>query len=202
MLPLQHFGLTREEVARIEGVVAQEVEEDAMQPVRPGLGRGVQRTAGLAELGRVRALLHLEFLEGVDRRLDERPALVMVGDVDAIEHEGGLAAAHAADGGTRNVVRANAQQVATARQQYRAGREARELVEATAVQREVHDLGVRHDVAQGAGLGVEERRTGGNNGALGDRAHLELHVDARGLVDLDLDGLDHRRLEAIDRDGR
>ena len=121
---------------------------------------------GLAELGRVGALLHLELLQRVDRGLNQRSALVVIGHVDAIEHEGRLAAAHAADGGAGDVVGANAQQVAAARQQHRAGREPRQLVEAAAVERQVHDLRVGHDVPERAGLGVEERRGRGDDRAL------------------------------------
>src|SRR2546422_3320274 len=58
-------------------------------------------------------------------------------------------------------------------------------------------LRIGHDVAQRAGLGVQERRGGGDDGALAHRAELELDVDAGGLADLDLNGFEHRGLETI-----
>ena len=164
----------REEVAGVEGVVAHEVEQRAVELVGARLGGRVQRAAGLRELGGVGALLDLEFLQRVDRRLDQRSALVVVGDVGAVQHERGLVAADAADGGARDVVGADAQQVAAAGQQHRAGREAGQLVEAAAVQRQVDDLRVGDDVAERAGLAVEQRRGGVDDGALGQRADREL----------------------------
>ena len=121
LLPLQLLGLAGEEVARVEGVVADEVEHGAVELVGAGLGGGVERAAGLRELGGVGALLHLEFLQGVDRGLDQRSALMVIGDVGAVQHEGRLAAAHAADGGAGDVVGADAEQVAAAGQQHGAG---------------------------------------------------------------------------------
>ena len=200
LLALQLLGLAREEVARIEGVVAHEVEEGAVELVGAGLGGGVERAARLAELGGVGALLHLELLERVDRRLDQRAALVMVGDVGAIEHERGLAAADAADRGARDVVGADAEQVAAARQQDRARRQARQLVEAAPVQRQVHDLGVGDDVTERARLAVEERCAARDDGALGQGAERELDVGAGRLPDLDGDRFHDGGLEAVDGD--
>ena len=88
-----------EEVRGIEGVVAHELEQPAVELAAAGLGGGVEHAAGLAELGGVGALLDLELLQRVHRGLDVRPALVVVGDVHAVDLERELAAAHAADGG-------------------------------------------------------------------------------------------------------
>ena len=71
LLPLQLLGLGREEVPRIEDVVSHEVEERHVQLIRPRLRGRVQSAARLAELRGVRALLHLELLQRVDRRLNE-----------------------------------------------------------------------------------------------------------------------------------
>ena len=199
LLPLQFLRLAREEVARVEGVVAHEVEQRAVELVGARLGGRVQRAAGLRELGGVGALLDLELLQRVDGRLDQRPALVVVGDVGAVEHERGLVAADAADRGARDVVGADAEQVAAAGQQHRPGGEARQLVEAAAVQRQVDDLGVGDDVAEGAGLAVEERGVAVDDGALGQRADRELDVGAGRLAHLHRDRLDDRRLEPVQR---
>ena len=45
LLPLQLLGLAREEVARIEGIVAHEVEQRAVELIGARLRRGVQRAA-------------------------------------------------------------------------------------------------------------------------------------------------------------
>ena len=63
------------------------------------IGGGVEHAPGLAELGGVGALLHLELLQRVERGLDVGPALMVVGHVHAVDQERELAAAHAADGG-------------------------------------------------------------------------------------------------------
>ena len=62
LMALQLLGLAREEVARIKGIVAQELERRAVELIGARLRRRVQHASGLAELGRVRALLDLEFL--------------------------------------------------------------------------------------------------------------------------------------------
>ena len=54
LLPLQLLGLAGEEVARVEGVVAHEVEQRAVELVGAGLGGGVERAAGLARTRRCR----------------------------------------------------------------------------------------------------------------------------------------------------
>src|SRR5947207_8990734 len=113
-----------------------------MKLTGPGRGGDIQHAAGVAEFGAVFALLNLEFLEGVDGGLDQSSALMMIGDVCAIEEEGELAAFHSADSGAGFVIGANSQQVAGAGKQCGAGGESCQLIKAAAVQREVYDLGV------------------------------------------------------------
>ena len=141
-MPVELLLGLHEEVGGVEGVVAQELEEPAVELAAAGLGGGVEHAAGLAELGGVGALLDLELLQGVDRGLDVRPALVVVGHVHAVDLEGELAAAHAADGGAGDEVGADAHQVAAAGEPGRARGQAGQLVEAPAVEGQVGDLGV------------------------------------------------------------
>src|SRR5262245_11848692 len=106
-----------------------------MKRVRSGLRRGIQQAAGVAEFRRVGALLNLEFLKRVNRSVDESAALMVIGDIDAVHEEGSLAAAHPADRRARTEVGADAQEVASARQQRRAGSEPGQLVVAAPVER-------------------------------------------------------------------
>src|SRR5262245_30866551 len=158
LVALEDFTLTGEEVTRVEFVVAQEFKEAAMNCVRTRLRRTVQQSAGMAEFRRVSALLYLEFLKGVNRCLDERAALVVIGNIDPIHQEGGLPATHPADRRARAEVGADAQEVTSTRQQRRAGSEPGQLVVAAPVERQVDDLRVRHHVPERAGFRVEQWR--------------------------------------------
>ena len=124
----------------------------------------------------------------------------MVGDVDAVEHEGRLAAANAAHGSARDVIRPDAEQVAAAGEQDRARREPRQFVEAAAVQREIDDLCVRDDVPERSGLCVQQRSVRADCRALGDGAQFELDVRASRLTHLNLESLDNRGLKPVELD--
>jgi hypothetical protein len=200
LMPVELLLGLHEEVGGVEGVVAQELEEPAVELAAAGLGGGVEHAPRLAELGGVGALLDLELLQGVDRGLDVRPALVVVGHVHAVDLEGELAAAHAADRGAGDEVGADADQVAAAGEAGRARSEAGQLVEAAPVEGQVRDLGVRDVLAERSRLGVEEGRGGGDLGGLVARAQLELDVHAHRLPDRDLDAGHHGRLEALAHD--
>src|SRR6185503_17274433 len=124
LVPVELLLRLHEEVAGVEGVVAQELEQAAVELAAAGLGGRVEHAARLAELGGVGALLDLELLQGVDRGLDVRPALMVVGHVHAVDLEGELAAPHAADRGAGDEVGADADQVAAAGEAGRARSEA------------------------------------------------------------------------------
>ena len=73
-------------------VVAEEVEDVAVDAVGAGLGGGVEGAAGAGELRGVGVLLDAEFLEGIDGGLNPGAALMLFGDIDAVQKEGGLGA--------------------------------------------------------------------------------------------------------------
>jgi hypothetical protein len=58
---------------------------------------------------------------------------------------------------------------------------------ATPVERQVHDLGVRDDVAERPRFGIEQGRCGRHYRALRERADQQFNIDARRLSDLHLD---------------
>ena len=84
---LRRHGLRgREGVrTRVELVVAVEFEHGAMEGVRARLGDDVHLAGGAAELGRIDAGLHLEFLERVNRRQEDVGVEIDVGVVHAVE---------------------------------------------------------------------------------------------------------------------
>ena len=196
LVPVELLLLLHEVVGGVEDVVAQELEEPAVELARPGLGGGVQHAARLAELGGVGALLDLELLERVDGGLDVGAALMVVGHVHAVDLERELAAPHAADGRAVDEVRADRHDARSARQAGRPRGQAGQLVEAAAVEGQVDDLGVGDVVAERARFRVEEGSGGGHLRGLRQRADLQLHVHAHGLPDGDLHRVDDGGLEA------
>ena len=84
---LRRRGLSgRERIrTRVELVVAVEFEHGAMEGIRARLGDDVHLAGGAAELRRIDAGLHLEFLERVDRRQEDVGVEIDVGVVHAVE---------------------------------------------------------------------------------------------------------------------
>src|ERR1022692_2336230 len=103
-------------------------------------GSRVDHPACVAELGGVFALLNLKLLERVDRRLDQRPALVMIGDIDSIQVEGRHRALDAANPGAVLVVGADWNRITAGWQRRRARGQGRQLVKAAAVQGKIDNL--------------------------------------------------------------
>ena len=196
LVPVQLLLLPHEVVRGVEHVVAQELEEPAVELARPGLGGDVQHAARLAELGGVRALLNLELLERVDGGLDVGPALMMVRHVHAVDLERELAATHAADGRTVDEVRADRHDTRPPRQAGGPRGQAGQLVEAATVEGQVDDLGVGDALAERARFRVEEGSGGGHLRGLRHPADLELHVHAHGLRYGHLHRVDDAGLEA------
>ena len=195
LVPVDLLLLLHEVVGGVEDVVAQELEDPAVELAASRLGGRVQHPARLAELGGVGTLLDLDLLEGVDGGLDVGAALVVVGHVDAVDLERELAAAHAADRGAVDEVRADRHDARSAGEARRSRGQAGELVEAAAVERQVDELSVRHVVAERARLRVEQGRGGGHLRRLRQRSDLQLDVHAHGLADGDLDRVDDGGLE-------
>ena len=71
--------------ARVELVVAVELEHGAAEGVRPRLGHDVHLAGGASELRGVDAGLHLELFQRVDRRQEDVGIEIDVGVVDAVE---------------------------------------------------------------------------------------------------------------------
>ena len=157
LIALEVLLLRSEEVLRVERVVSQELEGAPVEGVRAGFGDGVERAASAVDLRRIGVLLDAELLQRVDRRLDPRAALMLFGDVDAVEQEACLLPADAADDVAVDDFRPHGLHVAGRRQQRRTRRQLRELVKAAAVQRQVDDLFISDDVAQRRRFGVQQR---------------------------------------------
>ena len=85
-----------------------------MQRIATRLGSCVQDSARAAVLGGIAVLLDFEFLHRINGSLDIGAALVLLGDVEAVQQVGNHTAANAADRGSIDVFRANAQHVAGA----------------------------------------------------------------------------------------
>jgi NAD(P)-dependent dehydrogenase (short-subunit alcohol dehydrogenase family) len=77
--------------------------------------------------------------------------------------------------------------------------EPREFGESAAIQRQIHNLVVRHDMADTAGLGVEQRRGRRHFHYRSGLTELEIYVQQQVLTDLHFDGRLHRRTEARGR---
>jgi hypothetical protein len=195
LIALEVLLLRGEEVLRVERVVAQEFERAAVEGVGPRLGDGVERAASAMELGGVGVLLDAELLQRVDRRLNPGAALVLFGDVHAVEQEARLLPADAAYDVAVHDFRPHGLHVSRRRQQRGARRELGQLVKAAAVQRQVDDLLVGDDVAQRRRFRVQQRRPCGDEDIGGQSAHRERQVHARRLPDRQLHAIANRRLE-------
>jgi len=84
----------REEVAGVEEIVAQKLEEVPVELVGARLRGGVVSPAGALVLGGIGILLYAKFLQRVDRRLNPSAALVLL-DRGSRLHHGSFAAATA-----------------------------------------------------------------------------------------------------------
>ena len=170
LVPVQALPFRRRErIARVEPVVAQELEAHAAEAVAAGADRRVDhRACRLPVFGREVVRLDAELRQGVDRRLrhDVR-AVLLIDDarvvVDAVEHE-------AVQHGPRSVgdERAAFSRTVAGRRLQHARRKTRELQEVAAVQRKVADRLAGHDLSDRRGLRREHRRPDDEDG-LGDR---------------------------------
>ncbi len=183
-------------VAGVEGVVAQEFETDAVEGVGPGLdGRVDDGARSLAVLGREVVGLDAELGQRVDRRLrDHVRAVLLIDDagvvVDPVQHE---AVEHRPRAiGDEGAARAGA---VTTRRLEHARRQAGELQEVPAVERQVADRLAGHDLPYRRGLGCEHGAAGHEN-LLGDIASLELEVHPDFLVGLKHQAFANHRAEA------
>ena len=188
-----------EEVLRVEGGVSVELEPRSTDRVRARPRHRVDHAAGRApELRGVRVGQHLE----LEHRLDaEQHAgrrsgrlVVNVVDVGAVEQEAVLLGPGAVD---RDLRRPAADHVAAGCERGRdAGLQERELLERSAVQRQLTDLLVADESAEGARRRVDRRRGAGHRQLLRDRPDLHPHVDDGVLSDGELNAAARDRLES------
>ena len=186
-----------EPVVGVEGIVAQELEDAAVELVRPRLDLEADDAAQrLAELGRVGARLELELLESVRAREDDHglePGLVVV---DPVEHVVVVARALAVRGEPRRRTpgqAARAVDVPSGDAAQDAGHRAGEAHEVAAVEGQGLDLLLDDGGAEIGRRGLQERRLGLDLDDLGHGAELERNVDAHLLVDAD----EHVRLRHL-----
>ena len=147
---------------------------------------------------RIRVLLHAEFLERVDGRLNPGAPLMLFRDVHAVEQEPCLRAGDAADHVAVDDLGAHRLRVAGWRQQRDAGREAGKLVKASAVERQVDDLLVRDHLAQCRRFGIERRCFGDDLHFGGETAEIQRELDASRLADGERQPFAHGSLKAGD----
>ena len=188
LVALEDLAGDGEVVASVQLIVADELEDAAVEAVGAALGGGVEEGSAAVELCGVGALLDGELLQGVDGGLDEGSALVLLADVHAIEQEGGGRAADAGDGVAVDDLRTDGEGVAGRSEEGGAGGQLRELEEAPAVEGELRELTVRDHLADGGGVSIEQGRGGIDLDGGRGGADLELEVFAGDLADLDLDG--------------
>ena len=130
----------------------------AAERVRAGARRDVdQRRRLAAELRRVLRLLDLEFLDRVDRRIDDEVVEQLVGHLDAVEQVDVVTRALAADVGQRPGLLQRVAARAAGRNDDGVA-QLREREEVAAVQRELHDLAVLDDVADLGVRRLQQRR--------------------------------------------
>ena len=87
-----------EEITRIERIIAQEIEDFSVNGIRARAGSNVHYGAGVAAVFRAwRGVIHLEFGDGIDRRLECDLAVAHVNQVHAVDHK--IRGAFASSGG-------------------------------------------------------------------------------------------------------
>jgi hypothetical protein len=172
-------------VRRIQLVVAEELPHRAVQAVGAGLdGRVQNRAGGTAQFGAEVRRLHLELLDGVQRRQDDEVGAVEEVDrvgvvVDAVEQVVVLRRTQAVG---RECARSRVAAGVGLRRLH-AGAKLREEREVAPVQRKAVDALLGDDLADRCFLGLQQRRSGRNFDGLSRRAQLELHVDQKMLAD-------------------
>ena len=132
----------REEVARVEHLVADEVERRAVPFVRARLGRHRHDARAAAELGGEHAVQHLELAHRFDRRRHDHGVERVFVVVDAVDQPAvgvGLLAERVEVGGAARVERARAGQVLVRLARCHAGHEIHQRREVASVQRQLAD---------------------------------------------------------------
>ena len=189
-----------EVVLRVEHRVAVELERRPGERVLPRARHGVDDPASRpAELGGEGIGEHLELAHRLDAQ--QYPGrrsgrlVVNVINVGPIEQKAALLGPRAVD---RDFRRSPSDHVVSGGERGRhAGLQQRELLERSPVERQLPDLLVADEPADGARREVDVRRVGRDGHFVGDSPHFQLHVDDGILTDGELDASPDDRLKAI-----
>ena len=178
-----------EVVLRVERRVPVELEARAVHRIGARARHRVDDASGRSsEFGGIRIGQHLELEDRFDA--EEHAGgrsgrfVVHVVDVGAVEQEAVLLGTRAVD---RNLRRTAADDVVAGGQRRRDARlQQRELLERSAIERQLANLLVAHETAHRPRRRVDDRRRGGHGHFLGEATELQPHVDHRVLTDGEL----------------
>ena len=200
LIAVQAVALRREEVARVETVVAEELEGVAVHFVRSRLGHQVHRRCGVMPVPRrQRARLHLELLQRVGKRRRQVQVVERI-VVRAAVHDVGDAVRLAA--GDRDRDRRKilvGVEIACRRGRREAGEE-NQLGGLSSVQRQLHHALVVDHLADAGVLRLDEGGVRRHRHLLADRADRERDVQLRARSDLQDDAAAHVGVEALQHD--
>ena len=167
---LERLDLRREEIARVEGVVAHELVDRAVKLVRPRAGDDARRRAGGAAVFRRRGLREdAELGDRLDRQLERIAAVHAVLVLRAVDEVHVLLGPHAVDGVRLSLAQAAAGGRDPGGQRRDAGLQQSELREVAAVERQIDQLAAGDDAAERVAGGVDELRAAGDLHRFGDR---------------------------------
>ena len=195
VIALLDAGALGEEVVLVQRVIAVELPHAAAHLAGARFQRGVEhRAAGTPVLGAERAGQDFDLVHRVDRRLhdigDAAEEVDVAGVVvDAVEEVVVLRRPDAVGGKHQRRARPGLRRHDPCRQTGKDGVIA-------PVDRQILDRVRLQRLADGAGTGLEQRRVGGDQHRLAERAGLEREVDQRLLLDADRDASAPRFLEA------
>ncbi len=189
-----------EETFRVENRVAVELEEVAVEFAPARFVGDVDGRAASAPVLRAEVVgLDLELGQRVERRVkDNAQPIVVLVDVDPLDHYVVVFGALPVDGGDRHAALGRDGQGARSLRAGRdgAGGQVDELREVARVDRQIHDRLLRADVAERRALGLDDRAGGHDLSRLAHLTDFQLQVNARNLANLESDVRPVGRFEA------
>ena len=196
------ISLRREVIARVEDSVAIELEQVAVELVRPAPGHDVDDAARVFAVPRaVIVRLHAELLQRIGKGERNVHVVVLVKEVGPIQRVASLVVARAVHVDVRRSRQLGLSGRGVGRDAAHAGHEVHGLDGVAAVERQFHHALTLNDVAQSLRGRVHERSALADDDGLNCRADLELDVDGRSLVRQQGHALLHRLLESRSFDG-